>query len=228
MDRGLYIAASGMLTEMARQDLLANDMANVSTAGYKADRVTQRSFKDVLLSNTQTGATVGPIGTGAAITRQVTDYTPQTEKDTGEPLDFAISGTGFFAVRTAQGVRYTRDGSFQTGKNGELVDALNNPVLTQNGQTVKVDADGTVDPAKLGVYKLNNPKKIGDGNFTGTPAGKDTGVARSGALEGSGVDASRAMIDMIASLRAFESGQKVIQTIDQSLDQAATKVGSIN
>src|SRR6058998_3951636 len=91
MDRGLYIAASGMLTEMARQDLLANDMANISTAGYKADRVTQRSFKDVLLSNTQTGATVGPIGTGAAITRQVTDLTPQVQKDTGEPLDLAIS-----------------------------------------------------------------------------------------------------------------------------------------
>jgi flagellar basal-body rod protein FlgG len=228
MDRGLYIAASGMLTEMARQDLLANDMANTSTAGYKADRVTQRSFSEVLLSNTQTGAAVGPIGAGAAITKQVTDLAPQTHKETGEPLDFAIAGTGFFAVRTGQGTRYTRNGAFQTGKGGLLVDQLNNPVLTQRGQTIKVGADGTVDPANLGVYKLNNAKKFGEGLFTGAAAGKDTGIARSGALEGSGVDASRAMIDMIASLRVFESGQKVIQTIDQTLDQASGRVGSIS
>src|SRR3954449_9734949 len=84
MDRGLYIAASGMLAEMARQDLLANDMANTSTAGYKADRVTQRSFSEVLLSNTETGAAVGPIGSGAAITRQVTDLAPQTHKENSE------------------------------------------------------------------------------------------------------------------------------------------------
>src|SRR3954465_11787938 len=106
MDRGLYIAASGMLAEMARQDLLANDMANTSTAGYKADRVTQRSFSEVLLQNTETGATVGPIGSGAAITRQAPALAPQTQKEPGEPLDFAVAGTGFFAVRTAQGNRY--------------------------------------------------------------------------------------------------------------------------
>jgi flagellar basal-body rod protein FlgG len=226
MDRGLYIAASGMLAEMARQDLLANDMANTSTAGYKADRVTQRSFADVLLSNTKTGADVGPIGSGAGITRQVTDLAPQTHKETAEPLDFAIAGEGFFAVRTAQGQRYTRNGSFQTGAAGQLVDQLGNPVLDQRGRTIKVDAGGTVDPAKLGVYALNGAKKAGEGLFTGTAAGKATGVPRSGALEGSGVDAARAMIDMIASLRAFESGQKVIQTIDQTLDQAASRVGS--
>jgi flagellar basal-body rod protein FlgG len=202
-------------------------MANTSTAGYKADRVTQRSFSEVLLQNTATGATVGPIGSGAAITRQVTDLAPQTHKETGEPLDFAVAGSGFFAVRTAQGTQYTRNGAFQTGTGGLLVDQLNNPVLTQRGQTIKVNADGTVDPANLGVFKLNNAKKAGEGLFTGTAAGKDTGIARSGALEGSGVDASRSMIDMIASLRAFESGQKVIQTIDQTLDQAASRVGSL-
>jgi flagellar basal-body rod protein FlgG len=227
MDRGLYIAASGMLAEMARQDLLANDMANTSTAGYKADRVTQRSFSEVLLENTATGATVGPIGSGAGITKQVTDLAPQTHKETGEPLDFAVAGNGFFAVRTAQGPRYTRNGAFQTGAGGLLVDQLDNPVLTQRGRTIKVSAGGTVDPASLGVYKLNNAKKVGEGLFTGTAAGRDAGIARSGALEGSGVDASRAMIDMIASLRAFESGQKVIQTIDQTLDQATSRVGSL-
>jgi flagellar basal-body rod protein FlgG len=226
MDRGLYIAASGMLAEMARQDLIANDLANTATAGYKADRTTQRSFADVLLTNTKTGATVGPIGAGAGVTRQVTDLTPQSHKETGEPLDFAIAGDGFFAVQTPQGVRYTRNGSFQTGSNGDLVDQLGNAVLDQGGRAVKVGADGLVDPATIGVHALNGAKKAGDGVFTGTPAGKATGIARSGALEGSGVDAARTMIDMIASLRAFESGQKVIQTIDQTLDQASSRVGS--
>src|SRR4051795_8780552 len=112
MDRGLYIAASGMLAGMARQDLLANDLANTSTAGYKADRATQRSFADVLLSNTRTGETVGPVGSGAGITRQVTDFSPETAKETSEPLDFAITGDGFFAVQTAQGQRFTRNGAF--------------------------------------------------------------------------------------------------------------------
>src|SRR4051794_7821769 len=226
MDRGLYIAASGMLAEMARQDLLANDLANTSTAGYKADRATQRSFADVLLSNTKTGETVGPVGSGAGITRQVTDFSPETAKETSEPLDFAITGDGFFAVQTAQGQRFTRNGAFQAGAGGRLVDQLGNAVLGRNGRPLTVGADGTVDAAQLGVFAVTNPRKAGDGVFTGAAAGRATGTVRSGALEGSGVDPSRARIDMIASLRAFESGQKVIQTIDQTLEQSATKVGA--
>ena len=227
MDRGLYIAASGMLSEMARQDLLANDLANTSTPGYKPDRAEQRSFRDVLLTNTRTGATIGPVGPGAFISRQNTDLTSAPLKDTGEPLDFAITGDGFFAVRTPQGVRYTRDGSFQAAANGDLVDQLGRQVLDQGGNAVRVAADGTVDPAKLGVFALRGARKAGDALFTGAATGRATGQVRSGALEGSGVDPARTMIDMMASLRAYESGQKAIQTIDASLDQAASRVGSI-
>src|SRR4051794_20691303 len=177
MDRGLYIAASGMLAEMARQDLLANDLANVSTAGYKPDRVAQRSFSEVMLENTSTGQPIGPVGTGSAIVRQVTDFTGAPTKDTGEPLDFAVAGDGFFAVRTAQGTRYTRNGSFQTAGNGQLVDQLGNPVLDQNGQTLTVGPDGTVPPASIGIFTLTNPRKAGDGLATGTPAaGRATGL----------------------------------------------------
>ena len=99
-------------------------------------------------------------------------------------------------------------------------------MLDQQGQPITVGADGTVAPASLGVFAVTGPRKAGDNLFTGTAAGQATGQARSGALEDSGVDPARAMIDMIASLRAFESGQKAIQTIDATLDQAATKVGS--
>jgi flagellar basal-body rod protein FlgG len=227
MERGLYIAASGMVSEMARQDLISNDLANASTAGYKSDTAVQGSFGDLLLQNTQTGATVGPLGRGSRIERQVTDLSAAPIKETGEDLDFAVEGDGFFAVQTAQGVRYTRNGQFTAAANGRLTDQLGNAVLGRNGQPITLGADGKVPQASVGIFALNNPRKAGDNLFQGTAAGAGTGTVRSGALEGSGSDPVRAMTDMIASLRAFESGQKVITTIDSTLQKASNQVGSL-
>src|SRR3954470_2821441 len=100
MERGLYIAASGMLAEQVRQDLIAHDLANASTAGYKPDRVASKSFGDMLLSDTNSGRPVGALGLGTQIARQVTDLSPGPLRDTGEPLDFAVEGEGFFSVQT--------------------------------------------------------------------------------------------------------------------------------
>ncbi len=227
MDRGLYIAASGMLAEQIRQDQIANDLANASTPGYKGDRTAQRSFGDLLLANTKSGAVVGPQSTAVQVDEIVTDFTPRPARDTGEPLDFAITGEGFFAVQTAQGVRYTRNGQFALDPQGRLVTAQGDPVLDRNGRAI-VAADGTVDPRRLGVVALTNPRKEGDSLVSGTPAGAATGTARSGALESSGADAARSMVDMIASMRAFEAGQKVIQAIDETLGQAVSKVGAVS
>jgi flagellar basal-body rod protein FlgF len=226
MDRGLYIAASGMLAEQIRQDQIANDLANASTPGYKGDRTAQRSFGDLLLANTKSGAVVGPQSTAVQVDEIVTDFTPRPARDTGEPLDFAITGEGFFAVQTAQGVRYTRNGQFALDPQGRLVTAQGDPVLDRNGRPI-VAADGNVDPRRLGVVALTDPRKEGDSLVAGTPAGAATGTVRSGALESSGADAARSMVDMIASMRAFEAGQKVIQTIDETLGQAVSKVGSV-
>jgi len=228
MERGLYIAASGMLAEQVRQDQIANELANASTPGYKADRSSQRAFGDLLLSNTVTDQPVGPLGAGAQIAETVTDLSAQPLRQTDEPLDFAIEGDGYFAVRTDAGVRYTRNGAFTSGAGGLLVDQLGNPVLTQNGQTIRVDDDGTVDPGRLGVYQVDDAQKTGDSNFTGQATGRADSAVRSGALEGSGVDPAKAMVDMIASLRSFEAGQKAIQTIDETLQRASTQVGSLN
>jgi flagellar basal-body rod protein FlgF len=228
MERGLYIAASGMVSEMARQDLIANDLANASTPGYKADRAVQGSFGDLLLSNTATGATVGELGLGSRIERQITDMTAAPLKETGESLDFAVEGDGFFAIQTQQGVRYTRNGQFTATAQGTLADQRGNAVLGQNGQPVRVGADGTVDPTAVGLFNVANARKVGDALFQGTAgAGRAAGQVRSGALEGSGSDPTRAMVDMIASLRAYESGQKVITTIDSTLGKAANQVGSL-
>jgi flagellar basal-body rod protein FlgF len=226
MERGLYIAASGMLSEMARQDLIANDLANAATPGYKADRTAQRSFDQILLASSESGQTIGSLGTGVSIAVQQTDFTPAGIKDTGEPLDFAIAGEGFFALNTPDGVRYTRNGRFAADNQGRLVDQLGNQVVGRNG-AIQVGADGTVDPGQLATFTVPDARKAGDAMFTGTAQGAGAGPVRSGALEGSGVDAARTMVGMIASMRAFEAGQRVITTIDSTLDKAANQVGRI-
>jgi flagellar basal-body rod protein FlgG len=227
MERGLYIAASGMLSEMVRQDQIANDLANASTPGYKSDRATQKSFGDILLANSITGQTVGPLGLGSQIDSIVTDTTPAPVRDTGEPLDFAVQGEGWFGVQTPQGVRYTRNGQFGVSPQGTLIDSMGNQVMGKNGGPVSVGPTGRPDPTQLAVFNVTNPRKIGNSYVTGAAAGQATGLARQGALESSNADPSRSMVDMIASFRAFESGQRVIRTIDETLAKASNVVGGM-
>jgi flagellar basal-body rod protein FlgF len=226
MDRGLFIAAAGMRAEQTRQDQLSSDLANAATPGYKRDRTTQTSFGDMLLRNTRTGADVGRVGLGPYADQTHTDLTANPSRETGEALDFAIEGDGFFALQTDAGVRYTRGGQFRVSPAGTLADARGNQVLGPGNQPIQVGADGRVDPTELGVVALTDPVKRGEGLFEGTAAGNaGVGVVRQGALETSGVDPTRAMVDMIASLRAFEAGQKSITTIDETLGRAASQVG---
>jgi len=228
MDLGLYVAASGMVAEQVRQDQLSNDLANASTPGYKPDESTQHSFGDVLLANTSGGPDVGSIDAGVALGKTYTNMTPGTMQETGEPLDFAISGSGFFAVKTAQGVRYTRDGQFTTSAQGVLTDTNGDPVLDQSGAEVKVGAKGQVSPGALGLFEVPGAVKQGENLYAGTSSGKPSGSVRQGALEGSGVDAAKIMVEMITSLRSFQSGQQAIQSIGQTLQEAASQVGSLN
>ena len=123
-----------MVAEQTRQDQLTNDLANASTPGYKPDRTPQRSFGEMLLSNTANGQPIGTIDMGVQLGATVTDMTPAGMHDTGQPLDFGIVGPGFFAVQTPQGVRYTRDGQFSASAPGQLVDQAGNKVLDQQGK----------------------------------------------------------------------------------------------
>jgi flagellar basal-body rod protein FlgG len=215
-----------MLAEQARQDLLAHDLANASTPGYKADRVSSKSFGEMLLHDTRTGRTIGGLGLGTQIDQQVTDTSPGPLRDTGEPLDFAVEGEGFFSVQTSNGVRYTRDGQFSASARGTLVTAAGNDVLGAGGAPVRVGSDGHVAAAAIGVVALTNPRREGDTLFTGTAAGTAAGTVRPGALEGSAVDPVHTMVEMLGSLRSFESGQRVISTIDSTLAKATNQVGS--
>jgi flagellar basal-body rod protein FlgG len=226
MDLGLNIAASGMVAEQTRQNQIANDLANASTPGYKAEQTPQSSFGELLLSNTSTGQPIGSIATAVRLGKAVTDMTPAATTETGEPLDFAVVGQGFFAVQTPQGTRYTRDGQFSASATGQLVTAAGQPVLDQQGRPISL-VNGRVPAGSLGVFEVPNAVKQGENLFSGSATGKASGSVREGALEASGVDAAKAMVEMIGSMRTFQSGQQAIQAINSTLQAAATQVGSL-
>jgi flagellar basal-body rod protein FlgG len=226
MDVGLSIAASGMIAEQVREDQLANDLANSSTPGYKPTDDVQSAFGSLLMQSA--GKTVGAIDTNTEITSQVPNLSQGPLQTTNEPLDFAITGTGFFGVRTTTGVQYTRDGQFTESAQGDLVDANGNEVLSQSGQPVKVAADGTVAASALGVFNVAKPVVQGDNLYSGSSSGKASGVVESGTLEGSGVNAATTMVDMIASLNTYQAGQQAIQAINQTMQEGASAAGALS
>jgi flagellar basal-body rod protein FlgG len=240
MERGLYIAAAGMLAELARQDQIANDLANAQTPGYKRDEVSQASFGELILANRMTGQVVGPLGVGPLVTSTETDLTPESLRESGEKLDIALSGEGAFVVQTAAGVRYTRDGQLALAPDGTLVTASGHPIVGEDGNPIRVSGadrlevapDGSVIDAgtKVGtiaVVSLTAARKEGDGLFSGTSGGRPEGtLVRQGFLETSAVNAAETMVDMIVSLRAFEAAQRVIRAIDETLQRGINSVGS--
>ena len=233
MDSGLYIAASGMIAEQARQDQIANDLANASTPGYKADTSSQTAFGQLLLQNAQTGQAVGTISQGARIAQTATDLSPAPLTQTNEPLDVGLDGSGFFAVQTPAGTRYTRDGQFGVNASGQLetstgylvLDNTNKPINVGSSNGLTIGADGTISRsgktiATLDVVSLTNPVQQGDTLFAGTQGARPTGTAvRQGYLEGSSVNATTAMVEMMTSLRTYQSDQQAIQAIDQTLGE---------
>jgi flagellar basal-body rod protein FlgF len=240
MDRGLYIAASGMLAEQTRQDQIANDLANASTPGYKPDRSAQESFGQMLLENRASGQVIGSIDLGTAIAATRTDMTAAPLQQTGNPLDVAIDGEGFLAVQTPAGSRYTRDGQLVVDPTGRLatatgfpvLDDLHRPIVVGNANDLTIGADGTITRngktiARIGVVSLSSPVKQGDTLFAGIAGPRPAQTAvRQGALEGSGVNATTAMVEMITSLRTYESDQKAIQTIDETLQKGIQAGGA--
>jgi flagellar basal-body rod protein FlgF len=227
MDTGLYIAASGMLAQQVREDQLANDLSNASTPGYKTDASVQSDFGSMLLANTSNGQQIGSINTGVQLGTPVTDLTPQALHSTGQPLDFGVAGTGFFAVRTSSGVEYTRDGQFEESANGLLVDGQGNQVLSQNGAPIQVSAQGTVPASSVGCFNVNNPTKQGYNYFTGAAAGRGSGIVKQGELENSEVDPVNTMVHMITATQTYQAGENAIQTIDSTMQESSQSVGSL-
>lgn len=133
MINGIYTSAAGMLPRTDAQSVSSNNLANITTTGFKRDI----SFRDALLDARLTlEDSQGSSDRAARVQHTAVDFSQGALQDTGGDLDFALQGTGFFAVETEQGVRYTRNGSFTINTNGELATDLGHPVLGQGGKIV--------------------------------------------------------------------------------------------
>lgn len=256
MIRGLYTGASGMLAEMARTDVISNNMANVNTTAFKKDRTIFRAFPEMNIHRIHDPVPagldkvvdprpfIGMMGTGVMLDEINTDFTQGHLITTSNPLDLAIRGEGFFQVQTPEGIRYTRDGSFSLSSNGYLVTKEGYYVLGENGplqllQTgdITISQQGEVfvndeyiDRLNIVTFAdLNQLQKQGDNLYftDAVPEPLQDADVVQGALEGSNISIVAEMVDLISAFRAYEANQKVIQTHDTTLDRAINDVGRI-
>jgi flagellar basal-body rod protein FlgG len=236
---GMYTAAAGMAAQQDRLDAVAGDLANVSTTGYKHARL---AFRDLVYSSGGHGNANVRLGSGAAATSLARGSAQGALNETGEPLDVALQGQGFIAVRTAAGKpALTRDGTLRLDDRGRLTTAtgqlLDPPITVPRGTQpadVKIAGDGTVSVAgrKAGAIRIVTVPAPGglagssDNLFLATAAsGAPTAAPRTtrvtqGALEASNVDVGEAMTSMIEAQRGFELASKAIEVQDQMLQIA--------
>jgi len=241
MNSGMYSALSGSIAAMKRLDVISNNLANVNTPGFKKDKML---FEAMLNGNVNPpavpqGQTADPILQKDSV---YIDYSTGPVAQTGNVLDLAIDGDGFFVVSTPNGLAYTRQGNFRTAADGTLVTADGYPVMGDGGPIViqggKVDVDSkgllTVDATPSGTLRLVDfPKpysltKVEGALFVPTnPQARPqpaTPRVMQGQLEGSNVDTISEMVQMIETSRYFDSCQRVIRGFD---DMAAKAVGDL-
>jgi flagellar basal-body rod protein FlgF len=241
MIRGLYVAAEGMAARQKAQDAIANNLANLNTTGFKADRPAFETVYERQLYRVQ-GARSQPIGAlsaGAILRGLYTDMQQGALITTGNPLDVAIDGAGFFAVQTPQGVRYTRNGAFQLNADGTLTTRTGNPVLGEGNQPIRVPRNATVQIGEDGSVRANGTQigrlLIVQGNLTKAPDGDFVGAVQpianprivAGALETSNVNMVREMVTMIELIRAYETHQKIIHAHDSTLERAINELPKV-
>ncbi|QEM69867.1 flagellar basal-body rod protein FlgF [Geobacter sp. FeAm09] len=245
MNSGMYSALSGNIAAMKRMDTISNNLANVNTPGFKKDKMT---FEGLVTSATTPPAypqarTADPIMQKETV---YIDYASGPVSQTGNTLDVALDGDGFFAVSTPSGTAYTRQGNFRLTANGTLVTTDGYPVLGQGGEiTIKgskvdINAKGeiTVDGTAAGALNLVDfPKpykltKAGSALFV--PADAQAAAPqpakaeiRQGHLEGSNVDTVGEMVQMIENNRYFEACQRVILSYDNMATKAANDLGRL-
>jgi flagellar basal-body rod protein FlgG len=238
MFEGLYAAAAGMAAQQEQLNAVSGDLANVSTTGYKSERV---GFQDLLYNQVVQAGTATTVGAGALARVIGREESQGALQQTGRPLDLAIQGPGFFQVKLPSGqVALTRDGALSVDEKGHLVTAdgslLDPPVTLPAGMQageVAVGPDGTVAAGAraLGQIKLVTvpaPGRMlanGLGGFTPTAAsGAATALSgghiTQGALEGSNVDMAAAMVRMLDAQRGYQLTSSAIKTQDQMLSIA--------
>ncbi len=253
MIRGMYMGAMGMLNDMFKLDMIANNLANVDTAGYKRDRAAFKTYLEgmlvSILPSIYRGRKEVPIGKleGAVVLDEVRpDLSQGSVVYTGNPYDLAISGSGFFAIEKNGQVLFTRAGNFKRDFAGYLVTNDGGYVLDEKGSKIKIEDgwkisdDGTIRDekgkavAKIAIYDFTNPEKLQKVGYTYFKQTKESGKPQKalsgimvGYIEKSNVNALREMVNMIKALRHFEISQRTITTSDQLLDRLFNSVASL-
>jgi len=249
---GLKQSAIGLTQRAAAQEVYTNNLANINTPGFRADRV---SFVQVLGDIVKTGRAVAsaatrPLESGSGLSRPVAgsavavttiDLTQGPVETTGNDLDFAVDGAGFFAVQTPQGERYTRGGAFTLDGEGKLVTRSGHPVLSDGGPItvdqgkLMVGPDGSIavngeTTAKMRLVTFANPRALtrtADGLFRSAlpPQEVEGGRILQGSLEGSNVNPVTTLTEMMMALREFEANQRAAKTQDETAEKLITESG---
>lgn len=254
MNQALWIAKTGLDAQQTRMEVVSNNIANVSTTGFKRERAV---FEDLLYQNiSQVGASSTQdtqlpsgfsIGTGVRVVATEKLHSQGTLTNTGNPLDMAVQGKGFFQILMPDGsLAYTRDGSFQVNQDGQLVTSSGyqvQPAITvpEGAQSVTIGSDGTVSVSlpgsaaatQVGSLQLTNfinpagLQAIGQNLLlesgasgapqTGTPGLNGLGTLLQGSVESSNVNIAEELVNMIETQRAYEMNSKAIQSADQML-----------
>lgn len=259
--KALWAAATGMESQQTQIDNIANNLANTNTTGFKESRV---NFEDLFYQTvmspgaysseyTQVPAGI-QIGLGTRVSSIEKEFTQGDLQQTSNPLDMAISGQGFFQVQLPDGeTAYTRDGTFQTNSQGQLVDANGYPLvpaitMPANASSVTISTNGTVsatvsgqtNPVQIGTITLANfinpagLNSIGSNLYLqtsasgvpqiGTPDENGFGTIQQGFLEMSNVNLVGEMVSMITAQNAYTIDSKAITTANQMLQTMDTLI----
>ncbi len=249
---GLWLSADGLTTQQYRQDVIANNLANVDTPGFKPDRVAfaERMVESQSRNALGTRHDVLDAGTGGLFELPAyTDFEqPGSLVSSSNPLDIAIRENGFLTVQTPDGPRYTRDGHLVMDAGGTLRHGASNGLVVgadgraialdpSSKEPIKVDANGRISQGSTvaGVLSLVDfadrqlLAKAGENLFDGDRASRiEANVqVKQYAYEASGVEPSKTLVDMISATRAYEMNATLITMQDQSLGRLVNDVGRI-
>lgn len=247
----LAVALTAMHQDMERLDRVALNLANAATPGYKREIVAARPFVDAMTqAASNPSIDMGPIQQQPMM---LVDGRPGTLKSTGQPLDLALTGEGFFEIRTENGLAYTRDGSFRKDEQGRLVTSQGHAVAGRDGDITLTTLAPTIDAAgritedentarnvaavapHIKVVRFDDTKgmqRLGNGLLSAgagiTTVGDADVRIRQGALENSNVSTMQEMVQLMQTMRHFESVQKVAQGYDEALGTAIHKLGDLS
>jgi flagellar basal-body rod protein FlgF len=241
MDTLTISAASGMRARMESLDMLANNLANTETGGYKTDR----EFYNLYVSAEASGAENGSPATLPVIERSWTDFAQGTLRMTGGATDLALSGKGFFAVDGPSGSLFTRNGSFRVATGGSLVSLEGYPVRTISGGNLQVQPLGALEVSPDGTVRQNGQTlgRLEIADFSDTSSLVKQGASyfqsaavsqpasgatvEQGKLESSNVGAAESAVRLVSVMRQFEMLQKAATMGSQMSRQAIQEVARV-